>query len=150
MMQVVLWPAAPHARFSRSRPISIPLSAATFEISLMSVPSKSLAPSEYPVFRPSSNARRQTIPSAESGGDSFARPARRSIETSSVMGLYINGDEAGTGGDANGGVGSGTGAGDVAGGAEISAGDVGWLLGGKTGAGSCFLPFLAMRVEWEA
>ena len=43
------------------------------------------------------------MPSAELGGDSFVRPAGRSIETSSVMGLYEVGDRTGAGGEAGGG-----------------------------------------------
>jgi len=66
------------------------------------------------------------------------------------MGLYVDGDEAEVGGDAEGGVGDGTGAGDVAGGAEIVANDATWLLDETVGAGSCFLPFLAMREYWSA
>ena len=134
-MQVVLWPAAPHARFSRSRPISIPLSAATFEISLTSAPLKSFSPSEYPSLFPSSNACRQTIPNAESGGESFARLTRRSIDEASVMGLCGDDDVAGAGArDAAGGVG----------GARITVGDAKGLLVNEVGAGSCFFPFLAI------
>jgi len=40
--------------------------------------------------------------------------------------------------------GDNTGGGGAAGGAETIAGDARWLLGDETGAGSCFLPFLAM------
>ena len=40
------------------------------------------------------------MPSAELGGEFFARPARRSIETSSVMGLYEAGDATGACGEA--------------------------------------------------
>ena len=65
------------------------------------------------------------------------------------MGLYVDGDEAEVGGDAEGGVGDGTGDCDVAGGAEIVADDATWLLDGEVGAGSCFLPFLAMGECWR-
>ncbi len=41
--------------------------------------------------------------------------------------------------------GDNTGGGGAAGGAETIAGDARWLLGDETGAGSCFLPFLAIR-----
>ena len=111
--------------------------------------------------------RRQTIPSAESSGESLARPTRRSIETSSVMGLYDGGDEAGAMGDDIVGGGDDTGAGGaeivvdsdsgtvgaeiitggakiVVNGPEIVADDATWLLDDAVGADPCFLPFLAM------
>ena len=42
------------------------------------------------------------MPRAESGGESFARPTRRSIDTASVMGLKEDGDEIETGGESAG------------------------------------------------
>src|SRR6266699_2549189 len=78
VMQMLLCPAAPHARFSRSLLISIPLS--------------------IPLSTPSSNACRQMISNTESGGESLARPMSRSMDAVSVMGEWDDDGEAGTGG----------------------------------------------------
>jgi len=74
------------------------------------------------------------MPNAESGGESLARPTRRSIDTSSVMGLYVDDDEAEVGGDADGGVenSAGVDAGVVAGSTGL-----GELLDEAVGGGSC-------------
>ena len=62
------------------------------------------------------------IPSAESGGESFVRLMRCSIDVSSVMGLYVDDDEAKVGRDTVDVGGDNTGTGSAAGGAETIAG----------------------------
>src|SRR6266699_751266 len=77
-MQMLLCPAAPHARFSWSLPIVSPFS--------------------IPLSTPSSNACRHMISNTESGGESLARPMSRSMDVVSIMGEWDDDCKAGTGG----------------------------------------------------
>src|SRR6202522_3817480 len=99
-MQTLLWPAASQMCFSRSLPISIPLSiplsTPILVILLTSRPLIIFVLSEYPNSFPSSNAYRQTIPNAELGGESLARPMSRSMEAGCVMSSWT-GDCGGDG-----------------------------------------------------
>src|SRR6266446_5406739 len=81
------------------------------------------------------------MPSAESRGESFARPTRCSTDMLSVMGLYdiVVGSAASDSGNGN------TGAKIVAGGVEIVDGSAKIVADGKVGASSCFFSFLSHR-----